>query len=396
MSINNIIPKATNTLLSLFILCTVLPVKLNYSSISIILLMTLAIINFFINKGKLDCSKKYLVLVIIPFLVYSVGLINSTNVDYGLKFLTRNLSFIAFPIIFCSLNDWVNKKVLINTYLIGLFFVNLYLLYLFIYYFNFGARFYMIVTTDIYHSTYLGMYNLLAYWICISLYREFKNNLFLIFSLFFCASAIITSARIIFILAVCSLLITVIIMFKNKWKRFGVLGSILIISVLSFILTPSIKGKFHQLVEIDQIGFDKDNYGSISSRFGKFEASYNVIKDNLWFGTGTGDMTDELVKKYHDMEFTMGYKYRYNPHNQYLDNLTRNGLIGGGMCLIALYLLPFYFSIKNKQLLFTAFIVLTAGVSMTESILDVHKGITFYTFFLTLLLIHGKKSESSK
>jgi O-antigen ligase len=148
---------------------------------------------------------------------------------------------------------------------------------------------------------------------------------------------------------------------------------------------PSIKQKFSQFLEIDKIGFDENNYQSISSRFGKIEASVRVIGHNFWTGTGTGDLQDELIKEYRAMGFLMGYKYKYNPHNQFLDNLARNGIFGVTICLVALYLFPLYYSLKRKALLLTAFISVAALVSLTESILDVHKGITFYTFFLSLI-----------
>ena len=82
----------------------------------------------------------------------------------------------------------------------------------------------------------------------------------------------------------------------------------------------------------------------------------------------------------------MGYKYKYNPHNQFLENLARNGLIGGSICLLSIYFLPLYLSIRYKKHILTAFICIVSAVSLTESILDVHKGITFYVFFVSLML----------
>ncbi len=161
------------------------------------------------------------------------------------------------------------------------------------------------------------------------------------------------------------------------------------------IALPSVNQKYHQIIEIDETGFDKNNYQSISSRFGKIEASVEVIKNNIWFGTGTGDIIDELVKEYRKMKFVMGYKYRYNPHNQFLDNIVRNGLIGGGISLIVIYILPIVVSIRKKDFLTLSFILIISSVSLTESILDVHKGITFYVFFVTFLLHDNFQKISS-
>ncbi|EMY80189.1 O-antigen ligase family protein [Psychroflexus gondwanensis] len=387
MNIKKLISKLANLLLILFVLFTVLPIKLNYSSLAIILLILLGIVNLFLKNGKSPHSKDFFIFIIsIPLVVYIFGVLNTSNTNYALGFLGKNLSFIAFPIIFFSLGRYVNKSLILKLYLLGLFFTNLYLLYLFFYYFNFGLRFYKIVTLDIYHSTYLGMYNLLAYWICITLFMKKLNKLYFILAAFFLISAIVTSARIIFLIAIVSLLVTLFYFIRSKWKRIGAMLLIGVFCIIALLSIPSYTQKFNQFLELDKISFDKSNYRSLSSRFGKLEASIAVLKDNLWFGTGTGDAKDVLVEEYKKMNFTMGYKNKYNPHNQYLDNLTRNGIIGGLLCLLIIYGLPFYIGIKQNNLLFLAFVVIVSIVSLTESILDTHKGITFYTFFASLLL----------
>ncbi|MFD0932000.1 O-antigen ligase family protein [Psychroflexus salinarum] len=387
MSIRKLIPQLTNFFLILFILFTVLPVKLNYSSITIVILVILSLVNLLILKNNSFKRLKYSIFSIsIPIVIYALGLINSTNIDYGLGFVSKNASFLAFPLIFFSLSKYINKDLLFKFYLLGLFVTNLYLLYLFVYYFNFGLRFYKIVTIDVYHSTYLGMYSLFAYWICFIFYNKNNSKVYLFLAIFFFLSAVVTSARIIFLLSILSAGVSLMSTTKSDGKRFAALVLIALFSTTALINIPSYKQKFNQFLELDTLSFDKNNYRSISSRFGKLEASLNVLKDNIWIGTGTGDAKDKLVEEYKKMNFTMGYKRKYNPHNQYLDNLIRNGIIGGIISLFAIYLLPFYISIRNKDKLLLAFTIIVAGVSLTESILDTHKGITFYVFFVTLML----------
>ncbi|RYH76192.1 O-antigen ligase domain-containing protein [Flavobacteriaceae bacterium 144Ye] len=387
MSINIIISKSSNILCVLFVLFTVFPVKLNYSSMVIIALSIIGLVNLFVSKNKKNAKLTPLIFLIsIPFMIYMLGLVNTTNLRYGTGFLLKNLSFVAFPFVFYSLNNYINRETLFKTYLIGLTIVNSYLIYLFIYYYNFGAKFYMIVTTDIYHSTFLGMYNIVAFWICISIFMKKNKKLYSFLATFFLLSAIISSARIIFVLSIVSIGLSILFIIKSRLKRILAFSMICIVGILVLFKVPSIKQKFNQFKEIKKIGFDKHNYQSISSRFGKIEATTTVLKENFWFGTGTGDLLDELVKEYKNMNFLMGYKYRYNPHNQYLDNLTRNGIIGGGISLIVIFLLPLYFAIRNKNKLLFTFIITVGFVCLTESVLDVHKGITFYTFFITLII----------
>lgn len=386
MNTNKIIVRSINLGCILFILFTVLPVKLSLSSNVIVALFVLGLVNLFIHNSKIEGYDGLKVFFItIPFLIYAIGLINTSNMDYGLRFLSKNLSFLVIPIIFFSLGQHIKKAIIYKAFLIGLGLTNIYLIYLFIYYFNFGTRFYMVVTTDIYHSTYLGMYNLFAYWICVHLFIQKNHKIYVLVALFFLISAILTSARIIFMVSIVSIITTGVLLLKSAVHR--VISTVIAacVCVVLMFTIPSIKQKFSQFLEIDKIGFDENNYQSISSRFGKIEASVRVIGHNFWTGTGTGDLQDELIKEYKAMGFLMGYKYKYNPHNQFLDNLARNGIFGGTICLVALYLFPLYYSLKRKALLLTAFISVAALVSLTESILDVHKGITFYTFFLSLI-----------
>lgn len=387
MNIKKYIAKLANLFLILFVLFTVLPVKLNYSSIAIVILVILSIFNLLMFKNKCSQLLKYSIFIVsIPFCIYLLGLINTSNIDYGFKFISKNMSFIAFPLIFFSLNAYIDKSKLYKFFLIGLFVTNLYLLGLFFYYFNFGLRFYKIVMVDIYHSTYLGMYSLFAYWVCISFFTKNKKKAYLVLAVFFLISAVVASARIIFILSVLSLVITLMLAIKSKAKRFIAILLTSGFCIIALVKIPTFKQKFNQFLELEKIGFDKNNYRSISSRFGKLEASVAVIKDNFWTGTGTGDAKDKLVEEYQKMKFTKGYKNRYNPHNQYLDNLLRNGIIGGSISLFFIFICPFYIALKQKNKLLLAFTLTVAGVSLTESILDTHKGITFYVFFVTLML----------
>src|SRR5690606_24727679 len=190
MNLERIHPKLINYLLLLFVLFTVFPVKLNYSSIVIILAALLSLIKVFTSKeGRLVFSGLFFI-ISTPLFIYLLGLVNTSDIDEGLSFILKNLSFLAFPLIFGSFYEQINKKLLLNAFLLGLCIVNIYLIYLFIYYYNFGERFYMVVTKEIYHSTYLGMYNAFAFWICVWSYKKNNNNkLFLLFAFLFSCSA---------------------------------------------------------------------------------------------------------------------------------------------------------------------------------------------------------------
>ncbi len=386
MSIRELLKISTNVLIVLFLVFTILPVKLNYSSMAIIGLLVLALGNLFYDQPGLIQYKYIFIILIAPLLIYLLGLLNTQNLSSGLSFISRNLSFIAFPVIFISLGNYVKKSFVLNTVIILVVIIDLYLAYLFIYYFNFGERFYMIIQHEIYHSTYLGMYNLLAFWISVWAFKTHKSKLYGALAIFFVFSSILTASRIVFLLSFISLIISILLLIESRAKRLLLVVATTMITMAILFYSPGLKQKFKQIVEINKIGFDHTNYESISSRFGKLEASTSIIKKNPLFGTGTGDLTDDLVLEYKRMNFTMGYKYQYNPHNQVLSNVARNGFLGGIICLISIYIFPAYIALTRRDLLLFAFVCVVFGVGLTESILDVHKGITSYTFFSNLLI----------
>ena len=254
----------------------------------------------------------------------------------------------------------------------------------------------MIIQHEIYHTTYLGMFNLLAFWSSVWAFKTYKSKLYIALAIFFVIASILTASRIVFLLSFVSLIISIMFLIESRAKKLFLVLATATITLATLYYSPGLKQKFKQLVEINKIGFDHTNYESISSRFGKLEASTSLIKKNPLFGTGTGDLTDELVLEYKRMNFTMGYKYQYNPHNQVLSNVARNGFIGGSICLISIYIFPAYLAVARRDLLLFAFVCVVFGVGLTESVLDVHKGITSYTFFTNLLLYNLISQSKTK
>ena len=60
--------------------------------------------------------------------------------------------------------------------------------------------------------------------------------------------------------------------------------------------------------------YEKEYQNSSGIRFGLIEYSIPVIKDNIWFGVGTGDHVSEVVKRIKssdDYEFEKNDKYKY-------------------------------------------------------------------------------------
>lgn len=387
MNTNSKLQKALEYFLIGFVAVTVLPFKLSFSSIFLVGALFLSLIYLFRTKDIR--SSKWIFILAIPLCVYLLGILNSENTKYAFRFLERNLSLLFFPLIFYSVGvkATFNKTLLWRAFLFALVAVDSYLLFLNVYYFNLGEKFSLLITNDIYHSTYLGMYNLIGFGAMFFNKGNFRvQALKWGMSLLFVVGIMASSSRMVFILWVISCVVFSVFYFRKPLHRILWICFILVTSGIIVASLPGLSEKFEQIGEIKEWKFDRNNYQSLSSRIAKIEASSTLIKSNPIFGVGTGDLIDELVKEYEKMGFVMGYKYRYNPHNQFLDTIARNGLPGGILTIICLYLIPLYIGVKfkNKMLVFSTLVFM--GVSLTESIFGLQRGITFFAFLTAFLL----------
>lgn len=109
---------------------------------------------------------------------------------------------------------------------------------------------------------------------------------------------------------------------------------------------------FWPLVQTRIQGSARLEVASNTERINNLEQSFEIIKNNLWLGTGVGNYTVELQKTYPNQP-----AYFYQPvHNVYLLVLAELGIVG--VLLIVIFL--FYF-IKSYSIKFTDYWLLIIG-----------------------------------
>jgi O-antigen ligase len=124
-------------------------------------------------------------------------------------------------------------------------------------------------------------------------------------------------------------------------------------------------------------------------RLARWEAIFELIKKSPVVGYGNGSETRLLQEKYFQKGLYISYLNEFNTHNQYLAIMLKTGIIG---LLLFLYILYFGYAtaIRNRDLLLLAFMIIITVVSLSENILDLNKGIFFYSFFFSILLVRHK------
>ncbi|MBK8368983.1 MAG: O-antigen ligase family protein [Bacteroidetes bacterium] len=135
---------------------------------------------------------------------------------------------------------------------------------------------------------------------------------------------------------------------------------------------------------------DKDNKvvttstDGTGSRIFVWKASFEVIKENLILGVGTGDSRDKLMEKYLEKNMKTEYEFGLNSHNQFLNTTVSIGIIGL-IVLMLCFWMPFYQGWKQKELLLMGFVVIVSMNLLFESMFERQSGVIFYVFLNTIL-----------
>jgi len=134
------------------------------------------------------------------------------------------------------------------------------------------------------------------------------------------------------------------------------------------------------------------NGHSVIMRLEYWKTGLDILKSNLFFGVGTGDIPNAFDHQYELNKSSLDAKYRLRAHNQYITVAATFGLIGIGM----FFLFLFYPMIKTKSYqnyMYLSFFIVVTTSMLTEDTLDTQIGITFFAFFNSLLLFNKKELQ---
>jgi len=122
------------------------------------------------------------------------------------------------------------------------------------------------------------------------------------------------------------------------------------------------------------------NYRSISMRFEAWEKTAYIIAKNPVLGVGIGDVKDELELAYLKLGTVLEPQNRLPPHNQYLETMAGQGLVGFGL-LLAIIGLGFYRVWTTQNYLMLCLMIPVLFAFLVESTLERQIGVTFFAFY---------------
>jgi O-antigen ligase len=385
-----------------------LPFDTFYGDVVLISFSIHTVIHF--QKERLrSLINKQVLLLISLYLLTVLGLLYSPYKADGISLLTRQLAIILFPVLF-ALNGIGLKKHKTSLIKIFGFTCILVLLYFYadalhiIYYFGLPLSSLFTKTfinhnfshvLDL-HATYISMY--VAFSLSAFIYF-FINEKVLLQKIIYAICIFILTTGLIQLssraVIVAMLLIIFIafpfILFQGK-KRMQFILISLTLFLLAFLIIRSVdsfKNRFTYELKDDLTKPSADNKLT-EPRLIRWQAEIELIKQSPVFGYGTGAETEVLKEKYFEKKLYLSYLSEFNAHSQYLSFLLNLGLIGCGLFIFILCY-GLYRGIKDKDILLISFLIIIVVTAVSEDILNLNKGIFFYGFFISFLLLFQDK-----
>jgi len=201
-------------------------------------------------------------------------------------------------------------------------------------------------------------------------------------SIFFCLFILINLAVPFFLL-------------EGKRRRNFILisASVSILAVVGIYKSDTFKDRYITDLKTD---LTEARIGSSESRLTRWQVTGELIAKHPVIGYGAGSEIGLLQKAFYEKKYYDSYLHKLNAHSEYLSFLLKSGIIGL-FIYIATLIAGFRMAIKRKDLLFFSFMLLIAIISSSENMLDVDKGIIFYSFFFSFFVFSaGNKKDTLK
>ena len=256
------------------------------------------------------------------------------------------------------------------------------------------------------HPSYLSMYYTIAWIISIILLTEKADPLARPLRAALLASLVVLPMEIILLQSKAGVLIFAVVLLcaairvvRKRIVPLWAAAAVLIgCIVFAFVFISGKTGSTNRLGDLRQ---HRDSpeianpYSGTLQRIVVWETSCELAADNLPFGTGTGDITDELCKRYETKGYTYILRKKLNCHNQYLQHLVGLG-IPGLLALLLFLGLPLWEAIRQRDFLQGMWWLLVAGNLLVESMLETRAGSNFIPLMTGLLLLHGRAKRSAE
>lgn len=406
---NNFISKAR--MITLGMAVAFIPFSVRYCHLALLLFMILCIAEGnFVEKAKVIATNPLAWILPMFFVLYLVGVFYSSNDTNAWRNLDKKLAFVLAPLVIVSANTFTKTDLQRLAWIfIGSCFVGTVIcvanamvmsssgqsLW------NFGPEqpymalhpnasvlwpyfSYMGLASGIdIHPTYFALYLYVCTLILLRGFTEKFRWSHIALIVYFLVFIVLLSSRIVVLTTVLTI---VAVIANSSIKKSWLIGAgALVIMGATLMINPI--AQYRNTQEYRKSSFSwppasmSDN--PISIRTSLWWLSLNAVSEvNPIIGTGTGDVNDTMVAlsdKY-DVHNVLNTS---DPHNQYLHTFIALGTLGL-IWLLVVFAAPMLVLWRRREFLVCAGLISFMCVCMTESALELQKGVILFSLFVSL------------
>lgn len=345
------------------------------------------------------------ILFAVSFLLQVISLSYTENLDMGFANFETKLSFLFFPIVFFSGYNILENIRLKETLFVFVQCVSIVCIYILIR---------IVISSDDLRSAWneytfenlSGVMSLhpgyFSFVVCFSvlvLILQFRLHSKNIKALMVCEIILLVvfsfrlASRMPLVgLGVCLL---VYALYERKFKL--IIIGLLTVGILSFLVTensPDMKERYQRPITLLLTG-DIDSLKTyVFNRIDIYSCAVELLSGpEILTGVGTGDVNGSLIQCYDKHDYWWVSRQKYNAHNEYFQTTLEVGILGG-LIFVFLLIYPVQFWSSLKE--FPLFALLFGIFSLTESTLQVQKGVYFFCFFYMLFVAFTRKRTNPR
>ena len=327
------------------------------------------------------------------FLINLVSLLRTYHLSDATNLLTRKLALFLLPLIIGTSAAITKKQV---NYLVICFICSLFVASIFT--FREGLTIVLdrvdltnLVRLVLIHRPYFGLFSAFAVIGLFHLFTVFPSTIvrgFLLLALLYFLWFIYVLYAKMTVLALAALVVVLLAVLIAKKINLYVtlaLGLCVLLTAYMVIRTNnSVRVIYDKIINFEDFSYQEYNIHLVSSiniRYINWGCSVKVLEqDQNWIaGLGIGNAQEQLNLCYKNLNPWI-YEGQQNAHNEYLEEMLRNGVVGLGIFILCLFI-PVGISLNQNNYFYLSFLILFAICCITEDYLSRQGGVLFYAFF---------------
>lgn len=398
------------------------------SSITIVSILVVGVIKNKLDQGVYFTTKKinpFITGCIIYFVLLCISLLYTNDLKEGLKHLQINTALLIIPIAVCCcdfLNNHTRNR-LMAAYIITTFIATVYCFIMaFIKYKtnpDISMFFYHELVRPL--SFHAILFSILIFIALIFLFGSIRKEVSMVNSrlnyiliIYFTFFLFLLSSKLVIIFYLFYLFHYLFFALKKNIinRRAATIAALLSIIIATSILVTKnpIGSRFREIATgdinlIKQDQFNQGNYfNGLQFRLLEWKYVFEILNESdRWVqGVSAGDAQAKLDSIYLAKHMYTGNPeigdrgfLGYDTHNQFLQSLLQNGLIGLLLFLFLCYsLIKMIIKERNRELSFT--VILLLAYALTESVFETQYGLVYFIFFPLFLYFGNKQEEPSQ